>query len=243
MPLNAKRFLDVSIAVSAVCALSPLFVIVAIGVKLSSPGPVFYRARRIAKDRRRVDVGENAVYRRAFPVERRRSTGYVGREFTLYKFRTMRVHSDAAPVTAWKDPRVFAFGEWLRATKIDELPQFVNIIRGEMALVGPRPEAPDIVRMHYSSDDVLTLQALPGLTSPGTLYYYTHCEHLLAGDSAFDVYVNRVLPLKLALDRVYLKRTTVFYDIRILARTASIILGRIFGRRRFTDPPELAEAI
>ena len=70
----------------------------------------------------------------------------------------------------------------MRATKIDELPQLLNVIKGDMALVGPRPEAPEIVDRYYTADDIATLQVLPGLTSPGTLYYYTHCEAMLTGD-------------------------------------------------------------
>ena len=147
----------------------------------------------------------------------------------------------ADPITAWQDSRIFPFGKILRATKIDELPQLINVVKGDMALVGPRPEAPEIVREHYSPDDVSTLQITPGLTSPGTLYYYTHCEPMLQSDSVIEIYVQRLLPLKLALDRVYLKRATIFYDLRVIWRTVTVIVGRVFGRRRFPDPPELRE--
>src|SRR3954462_11463870 len=98
----------------------PLLVIAAIGIKLTSPGPVFYRARRIARDRRRPSHSRTAIAH----AERRRSDGYQGREFTMYKFRTMRVESGgaASPITALNDSRIFPFGTFLRATKIDELP-------------------------------------------------------------------------------------------------------------------------
>jgi lipopolysaccharide/colanic/teichoic acid biosynthesis glycosyltransferase len=177
-------------------------------------------------------------------TERRRQDGYRGREFTMYKFRTMRVHtSDAAnPITALNDSRVFPFGAFLRATKIDELPQLVNVLKGDMTLVGPRPEAPEIVRSHYTPDDLVTLQVPPGVTSPGTVYYYTHCESMLATDKVVDEYVQRLLPAKLALDRVYIKRPTVLYDIRVILRTIFTIVARALGRRWFPDPPELAKA-
>jgi lipopolysaccharide/colanic/teichoic acid biosynthesis glycosyltransferase len=176
--------------------------------------------------------------------ERRHADGYHGREFTMYKFRTMRVDAGGAakPITAPDDARVFPFGAFLRATKIDELPQLINVLKGDMTLVGPRPEAPEIVRSHYTSDDLMTLQVPPGVTSPGTIYYYTHCESMLATETVVDQYVQRLLPAKLALDRVYIKRPTVRYDIRLILRTIATIVARTLGRRRFPDPPELAQA-
>ena len=108
----------------------------------------------------------------------------------MYKFRTMRVSANASSITAASDSRVFPFGAFLRATKIDELPQLVNVLKGDMSLVGPRPEAPEIVRDHYTADDLTTLQVPPGLTSPGSVYYYTHGESTLADDAAVDHYVS-----------------------------------------------------
>jgi lipopolysaccharide/colanic/teichoic acid biosynthesis glycosyltransferase len=81
----------------------------------------------------------------------------------------------------------------------------------------------------------------PGLTSPGSLYYYTHCEDALGSDDVTELYAARVLPLKLAVDRVYVRNATLFYDLRVLFRTAAIIVARSFGRRRFPDPPEIAQ--
>jgi lipopolysaccharide/colanic/teichoic acid biosynthesis glycosyltransferase len=223
-----KRFFDASIALALILVTSPLLLIGAIGIKLSNPGPVFYRAKRIGRDRRR----------------QRRSEPYRGREFTMYKFRTMRADANgsSAPLTQWKDSRVFPWGRVLRATKVDELPQLINVVKGDMALVGPRPEAPEIVRSHYGPDEIDTLQVPPGVTSPGTIYYYTHCEDMLQGEGVADVYAHRLLPLKLALDRVYLKKSTFGYDLRLLLRTFRVIVARTFGIRRFVDPPELSQA-
>jgi lipopolysaccharide/colanic/teichoic acid biosynthesis glycosyltransferase len=161
----------------------------------------------------------------------------------MYKFRTMRVSPAGAgtPITASNDSRVFPFGAFLRATKIDELPQLFNVLKGDMTLVGPRPEAPEIVRKHYSPADLTTLHVQPGVTSPGTVYYYTHFESTLAADSVVDQYVEELLPAKLALDRVYLRRANLLYDLRVVLRTIAGISARIFGNKSFPDPPELRE--
>ena len=163
----------------------------------------------------------------------------------MYKFRTMRLDTadQTKPITALNDSRVFPFGAFLRATKIDELPQLINVLKGDMTLVGPRPEAPEIVRSYYTSDDLTTLQVPPGLTSPGTVYYYTHGESKLTTEtSVVEEYVQHLLPAKLALDRAYMKRPTVLYDIRVILRTIVTIVSRGLGRRWFPDPPELAES-
>jgi lipopolysaccharide/colanic/teichoic acid biosynthesis glycosyltransferase len=235
-----KRPLDAAVALVALIVFSPLLLIAAIGIKLTSPGPILYRAPRIARDRRRTFSDRRSRVRDS---ERRRD-GYWGREFTMYKFRTMRVATTGAgiPITARNDSRVFPFGAFLRATKIDELPQLFNVLKGDMTLVGPRPEAPEIVRSHYTKDDLTTLQVQPGVTSPGTVYYYTHCESTLAADAVVDQYVEELLPAKLALDRVYLRRSSILYDLRIMLRTVAGITARTFGSKSFPDPPELREA-
>ena len=235
-----KRLLDIVLAGSVLVAAAPVLAIAAIGIKLTSPGPVLFRAPRIGRDRRRLGPAPAP----AFSPERRRA-GYGGREFRMYKFRTMHASGAAGaggPITAANDPRVFTFGSWLRATKIDELPQLLNVLKNDMAFVGPRPEAPEIVREHYTSDDLTTLQVLPGVTSPGTLYYYTHGERLLSGVEVMELYLRGLLPVKMALDRVYIDHASVRYDIRLILRTIVVIVGRALGSRRFADPPELVEA-
>jgi lipopolysaccharide/colanic/teichoic acid biosynthesis glycosyltransferase len=236
---RAKRLLDIALALSGLAILSPLLVAAAAGIKLTSPGPILYRSRRIGRDRRRWIQDT----RSACQGPERRQKMYRGREFTLYKFRTMRMGSDpGALITAHNDSRVFPFGAFLRATKIDELPQLINVVKGDMALVGPRPEAPEIVRTAYGADDMVTLQVRPGVTSPGSLYYYTHSEAKLTGSDVTQTYVLRVLPIKLALDRAYLQRATLAYDVRIILRTAFVIAARCAGWKRFPDPPELRAA-
>jgi len=184
-----------------------------LAVVVSSRGPVFYRALRAGKD---------------------------GRSFVLYKLRTMHVADTSGPsITALNDPRVFPLGNTLRKFKLDELPQLFNVIKGDMSIVGPRPEAPDIVEKYYSQQDWETLWVRPGLTSPGAIYYYTDLERRLGTDDPETAYIERVLPDKLAVERVYIRKASFWYDMRIILRTAVAILKITFGRNTSLRPPEL----
>ncbi len=213
----ARRLLDAALAALALLITAPLLAAAAVGIRLSSPGPVLYRAPRAGRGRR---------------------------PFTMYKLRTMRVQSRATTsvVTADGDPRVFPFGAWLRRTKIDELPQLLNVLRGDMAIVGPRPEDLGMVERQYWPVHFETLEVSPGLTSPGSLYNYTHGERLLTPDDPERHYVEHLLPIKLALDVVYVRRRSWWYDTGLILRTARIIVATILGRRAFPDPPEMAAA-
>ena len=212
-----KRLVDVVLAASALLLLTPVLAIAALGIRLSSPGPILYRARRVGRD---------------------------GRIFCMYKFRTMQVNHGTftSRITAQNDPRIFTLGVWLRGLKIDELPQLINVLRGEMSLVGPRPEDPRIVEDYYAQIHLETLQAQPGLTSPGSIYDYTHGERLLDKSDTERCYVERLLPVKLALDTIYLRRSSLAYDVRIILRTVWVIVVSALGVRFFPDPPEMEEA-
>jgi len=240
--ISARRCVDIGVALGALIVTSPVMLAAAIGIKLTSDGPILYRAQRIARDRRRTN---GATADGSTPNhQERRSPTYRGREFVMYKFRTMHVRASGSvgsPITASADARVFPFGSFLRATKIDELPQLFNILRGDMALVGPRPEDPTIVREYYTPLDRSTLQVAPGLTSPGSIYYYTHGEQLLEGDAVVNLYVEALMPRKLALDRVYMRHASVLYDLRVIARTCFVIVARALGSTRFPEPPEVRE--
>ena len=213
-----KRLLDVALAAVGLALVAPVLAIAALGIRLSSPGPVFYRARRV---------------------------GRAGTCFTMYKLRTMhqRQPGQASRITGRDDPRVFALGGLLRRTKIDELPQLFNVLRGDMSIVGPRPEDPDIVERHYTPLLRETLAVRPGLASPGSLYHYTHGDALLAGGDPETAYVERLLPLKVALDVVYVRHASLDSDVRIIGRTLSTIGASLIGRRRFPAPPETREAL
>jgi lipopolysaccharide/colanic/teichoic acid biosynthesis glycosyltransferase len=208
------RLVRVLVALLALVALSPVLALAAVGIWLSSGRPVFFRANRV---------------------------GLNGTLFCMYKFRTMRVDQPAggSAITAKDDPRVFTFGAWLRRLKIDELPQLFNIVKGDMAIVGPRPEDPRIVSACYAAPHLETLRVLPGLTSPGTIYYYTHGEEQIDGGDPLRYYVEHLLPTKLALDLAYVREARVSYDMRIVWRTIRAIASVALGTRSFPDPPEL----
>lgn len=194
--------------------LLPIFLIAALGIRVSSRGPIFYRARRAGKN---------------------------GKPFLMHKFRTMPVHQGpkASAITASQDVRVFPFGRLLRALKIDELPQLFDILRGEMSVVGPRPEEMDIVRDHYAPEHIETLSVRPGLAGPGSIYNYTHGEKLIGKTNPQQDYLEKLLPIKLALETVYVRNAGFFYDLRIVFRTLGVIALIAAGKRRFSDPPEM----
>jgi lipopolysaccharide/colanic/teichoic acid biosynthesis glycosyltransferase len=214
--VSAKRVLDVILAGVALVAAAPVLCVAAVGIRLAGAGPIFYRAHRV---------------------------GLHGRVFTMYKLRTMRVRqSYASAITAKNDPRVFPFGALLRRTKVDELPQLYNVLRGDMAIVGPRPEDPGMVARFYTPLDHETLRVAPGLTSPGSIYAYTHGEAQLDARDSEGCYGERLLPLKLAMDIVYVRRASLAYDLAVIVRTAWMLGTALLGRRAFPLPPELKEA-
>jgi lipopolysaccharide/colanic/teichoic acid biosynthesis glycosyltransferase len=186
-----RRFIDVSLALLILMLLSPLLVILAIWIKLGSPGPVFHRALR---------VGER------------------GRPFFLVKFRTMVV--DAAklgpPVTVNNDHRVTRAGRFLRGTKLDEFPQFWNVLKGEMTLVGPRPEDPSFVA-RYTQEQREILKYRPGLTSPASLLYSDEASYL--GSDWETVYEKEILCRKIDVDLAYLKTRSIWNDFVQLGYT------------------------
>ena len=212
-----KRFFDIIVSTIALVLLAPVFLIAAIGILLSSRGPIFFRSPRIGKD---------------------------GNPFVMHKFRTMRIGHppEASPITSPQDVRVFPWGALLRRLKIDELPQFFDVLRGKMSLVGPRPEDPRIFQEYYQSEDWETLRVLPGLTSPASLYDYTHGDHILAQGDPDEMYRLQLLPERLALEKVYVREACFAYDLMIMFRTAAIILLVALGARRFSEPPEMAKA-
>ena len=121
-------------------------------------------------------------------------------------------------------------------------PQLLNVLRGEMAIVGPRPEDPKFVARHYTVVQRETLAVRPGLASPGGLYSTTHGERWLSSGDPERDYLERLLPLKLALDVIYVRRRSLGYDLAVIVRTIAVVAARILGRRRFPEPPEMRDA-
>jgi len=214
----AKRLFDVLFSFTFLMFLWPFFVVISLTIKITNKGPVFYFADR---------------------------AGLNGRPFKLIKFRTMSVDSDkGSSITGVMDNRVFFWGDILRKTKIDELPQFINVLFGDMSLVGPRPESLSIVKRFYSSKLFnSTLDVRPGMASPGSLFNYTHGHEFLDDEDPEGSYINKFLPVKLALELVYIKHQSFWYDLEIIFRTVWIILLISSGKKKFPNPRELNIAI
>jgi lipopolysaccharide/colanic/teichoic acid biosynthesis glycosyltransferase len=187
-----RRAMDVAAAAAGLVVLSPLMLVIALLIRLHDGGPALYRAERVGKG---------------------------GRPFHLYKFRTMIVDAGkrGPGITRAGDPRITRTGRWLRRTKLDELPQLLNVLLGDMSLVGPRPEDPRYVAL-YTDRQREVLRARPGITGPASLAF-RHEEALLSGGDWEAHYTNEVMPAKLALDREYLSRRTVISDVRLVLLT------------------------
>jgi lipopolysaccharide/colanic/teichoic acid biosynthesis glycosyltransferase len=204
-----RRAVEASLAATLLLAMAPLFLLLAVGILIADGMPVLYLAER---------------------------AGPCGIVFRMYKFRTMRRGSvGGSRIAAARDPRVFPFGAFLRKLKLDELPQLLNIVRGEMAFVGPRPEDPWFVEHVYSAEDRETLAVPPGLTSPGTLYYFTHAEQLLDAQGTEACYMAGPLQTKLRLDREYIASASAAHDLRLILETVWVLVCIACGRREF--PP------
>ena len=200
----AKRGVDGGVALIALLITLPILLFAALGIKIVSPGPVFYKARRIGKN---------------------------GQPFCMLKFRTMHVNSDrASAITAPSDSRIFGFGVWLRRLKIDEFPQFWNILVGDMSLVGPRPEDPKIVERDYVSWMHETLLVSPGVTGPGSVYGYIFGDALLEETDPEGSYARNLLPPKLALERAYMERAGFISDLGYILLTLWAIIAHMLGR-------------
>ena len=193
------RLFDVIVSLAVLVLLSPVLLAVALAVKLHDGGPVLYGGRR---------VGRN------------------GRIFRVLKFRTMAPDADrrGPGITAEGDPRITPVGRFLRKTKLDELPQFINVLKGEMGLVGPRPEDPRYVAL-YTDEQKKLLEVRPGITSPASVAF-RHEESLLSGEEWEKTYVGRILPRKLEIEAEYLKHRTFLTDVGVLLRTFGAVLNR-----------------
>ena len=198
----AKRLMDILAALLGLGFLSPFFLIVGILIKRDSPGPVFYRGARMGKNER---------------------------IFYILKFRTMREEaaSHSGPsVTAQDDPRITPFGKWLRDTKLNELPQLWNVLIGEMSLVGPRPEDPEIAKTWPEAARREILSIRPGITSPASVAYHDE-ESRLNAASVMDDYMDVILPDKLRLDQLYVRHHTFVTDLDALFWTFVIMIPRL----------------
>jgi lipopolysaccharide/colanic/teichoic acid biosynthesis glycosyltransferase len=195
-----KRAVDLAGASAGLALLSPVILAIAALIKLGSPGPVFYRGVRI---------------------------GLGGRPFRIFKFRTMVVDAErlGGSSTSDDDPRITRIGVLLRKYKLDELPQLLNVVHGEMSLVGPRPEVQHYVDM-YTEEEKAILSVKPGITDWATLWNPDEGAVLAGSPDPEQTYLEKIRPQKLRWQLEYVRRRSLLVDLRILAQTAATIVLR-----------------
>jgi lipopolysaccharide/colanic/teichoic acid biosynthesis glycosyltransferase len=206
------RALNFTLAILAIISLLPVFVVLAVLIKLTSRGPVFYLQERVGLDRRSPGPG---------PHNHRRAHDLGGAPFTIYKFRTMHVDAERQSGAVWaqqQDPRVTPLGRVLRQYRLDELPQLLNVLKGEMNIVGPRPERPTIfaeLRSHIA-DYPLRQRAKPGITGLAQINHH------------YDRSLDDVRT-KVSYDLEYIRRQSLREDLRIMLKTIPVIILRRGG--------------
>ena len=190
-----KRMFDIIFSFLFFVLLSPLVLVIIALVVIDSKGSPFFSQVRIGRH---------------------------GREFVLYKVRTMRPSEKGSQITIGADKRITRIGKVLRKYKLDELPQLLNILKGEMSFIGPRPEVPKYVQ-HYSEEQKKVLNVRPGLSDPASLMYFNEAELLSNSSNPEKTYLEDILPAKLALSLDYIENRSFIYDLKLIFRT----IGRI----------------
>lgn len=192
-----KRLFDLLASAIGLAVLSPVLVLVSLLIRLTSPGPVFFRQERMGRG---------------------------ARPFFILKFRTMVQDAPArgGPITFGADPRITPIGKFLRKTKADELPQLLNVLRGDMSLVGPRPEVPPYVKM-FADDYAEILSVRPGITDLASIKYRDEAAVLARAADPETEYVRRVLPEKIRLAKEYVQRQSFWFDIGLILLTVAAL--------------------
>lgn len=193
-----KRLFDLLISAGALLLLVLPGLLLALAIRLDSPGPVFFRQERVGRH---------------------------GRLFRIHKFRTMREAAEAAgQLTVGEDPRITRLGRWLRGHRLDELPQLMDVLRGDMSLVGPRPEVPRYVALYPAELKSLVLSVRPGITDPASLAYRHEAQVLAASADPERTYIEELLPAKLAASAEYARTASLWTDLKVLARSVGVLL-------------------
>lgn len=195
--LSLKRAFDLAASGIGLLLLSPLLLALAAWIRLDSPGPVFFRQERI---------------------------GLRGRPFRIYKFRSMRVDHSGPQITVGADDRITRSGHIIRAYKLDELPQLLNVFLGDMSLVGPRPEVPRYVAFYPADVRAEVLSVRPGITDLASVQYRSESTLLAQSADPERTYVDTILPAKLALCRQYVRERSLGLDLKIIGMTLGILL-------------------
>lgn len=195
-----RRGLDLLGATIGLIALTPLFILIAVAIRVDSPGPVFFRQGRV---------------------------GFGGRVFQIWKFRTMRVDAgeNGPRITIGGDPRITRVGRHLRRWKLDELPQLLNVLDGSMGLVGPRPEIPEYVEM-YGPRERKVLGFRPGMTDPASLKFRNEELLLRQVEDPLRHYEEVLMPQKVALNLEYARRATAASDLGVILRTIIVLFTK-----------------
>ena len=195
----AKRLFDVVLSALGLLLLSPVFLFIALWIKLDSPGPVFFRQERMGRH---------------------------GVPFRIHKFRTMTHGAAGAQITVGADVRITRAGAFLRRAKLDELPQLIDVLRGAMSLVGPRPEVPRYVAMYPPGLRDKVLSVRPGITDVASLEYRDEGELLARAADPEREYVDVVMPAKLKLAAQYVDRASLSFDLQLILRTLRLVWWR-----------------
>ena len=194
-----KRLLDIVVAGSALLLLGPVLLAIALWVRCDSAGGALFRQERVGRH---------------------------GRHFTIYKFRTMRTGADRSgpAITVGEDARITRAGHWLRHSKLDELPQLLNVLTGDMSLVGPRPEVPRYVAMYPAEISAIVLSVRPGITDLASIAFRNESTLLAQSADPERTYVEDILPVKLEYAARYAQNPSLWQDLVILVRTADAVL-------------------
>jgi lipopolysaccharide/colanic/teichoic acid biosynthesis glycosyltransferase len=195
----SKRVFDICCTVPGLLLLSPLFAILAMWVKIDSPGPVFFRQVRVGKN---------------------------GKLFSIFKFRTMCLNAEAKgrQITVGEDPRITSSGRFLRKYKLDELPQLLNVLSGEMSLVGPRPEVPRYVELYPLEIKKVVLSVQPGITDYASIEYKDENDILGRASDPDRAYIEEVMPVKLKYYQRYVAERSLRTDFMLIMKTIAAIL-------------------
>ena len=192
-----KRIFDITLSLFGLVILLPFILIIAILIKIDSKGPVFFKQVRITKG---------------------------GKEFKIFKYRTMKVGSDKySQITAGKDERITKIGSFLRKYKLDEIPQLINVLIGDMSLVGPRPEVPKYVVL-YTDEQKEILKVRAGITDYASIEFSDENDLLASEKNPEEAYIEKVMPKKIELNKKYLSEISVLTDIKIILLTIKKIL-------------------
>lgn len=193
LQLYFKRIFDIIVSIIGLVVLAPFFLIIGIIIKLDSTGPIFFKQVRVCK---------------------------AGEKFEIYKFRTMVEDAEkkGMQITVGEDNRITNLGKFIRNYKIDELPQLINVLKGDMSFVGPRPEVPKYVEL-YNDEQKNILKVRPGITDIASIEYRDENKLLSKSDNPQKTYIEEIMPRKIELNLLYIRNFSVWYDIKLICKT------------------------